>query len=123
MPGPILACWRGSDLRAWRHGRSDRSEPGCAGLGNADRDHRGALCDRRLRLCAAGAATDHASTGQWMVGSLQVTSNGQPVAILSGVSTCIPTGYSDDSGIRADFCDCHLTASGARAMLAGRTNR
>src|ERR1700755_3470909 len=30
-------------------------------------------------------------TGQWMVGALQVTSNGQPVAILSGVSTCIPT--------------------------------
>jgi hypothetical protein len=31
-------------------------------------------------------------TGQWIVGSLMVTSNGQPVAILSGVSTCIPTG-------------------------------
>jgi hypothetical protein len=30
-------------------------------------------------------------TGQWMVGALQVTSNGQPVAIMSGVSTCIPT--------------------------------
>ena len=31
-------------------------------------------------------------TGMWIVGSLQVTSNGQPVAIMSGVSTCIPTG-------------------------------
>lgn len=31
-------------------------------------------------------------TGQWIVGSLFVTSNGQPVAILSGVSTCVPTG-------------------------------
>jgi hypothetical protein len=30
-------------------------------------------------------------TGQWIVGSLCVTSNGQPLAILSGVSTCIPT--------------------------------
>jgi len=30
-------------------------------------------------------------TGQWIVGALQVTSNGQPVAILSGVSTCVPT--------------------------------
>ena len=29
--------------------------------------------------------------GQWIVGSLFVTSNGQPLAILSGVSTCIPT--------------------------------
>jgi len=31
-------------------------------------------------------------TGMWIVGSLQVTSNGQPVAIMTGVSTCIPTG-------------------------------
>jgi uncharacterized Zn-binding protein involved in type VI secretion len=30
-------------------------------------------------------------TGQWIVGALQVTSNGQPVAILSGASTCVPT--------------------------------
>ena len=31
-------------------------------------------------------------SGMWIVGSLQVTSNGQPVAIMSGVSTCVPTG-------------------------------
>ena len=31
-------------------------------------------------------------TGQWVVGAAQVLSNGQPVAILSGVSTCVPTG-------------------------------
>lgn len=31
-------------------------------------------------------------TGMWTVGSLCVKSNGQPVAILSGVSTCVPTG-------------------------------
>ena len=31
-------------------------------------------------------------TGQWIVGSLFVTSNGQPLAIMSGVSTCVPTG-------------------------------
>lgn len=31
-------------------------------------------------------------TGQWVLGALQVTSNGQPVAILSGVSLCVPTG-------------------------------
>jgi len=30
--------------------------------------------------------------GMWIVGSLQVLSNGQPVAILAGVSTCVPTG-------------------------------
>jgi hypothetical protein len=28
----------------------------------------------------------------WTVGALQVMSHGQPVAILSGVSTCVPTG-------------------------------
>ena len=31
-------------------------------------------------------------TGMWILGSLCVQSNGQPVAILSGVSTCVPTG-------------------------------
>ncbi len=31
-------------------------------------------------------------TGMWVVGATQVMSNGQPVAILSGVSTCVPTG-------------------------------
>jgi hypothetical protein len=30
--------------------------------------------------------------GMWIVGSLQVMSHGQPVAILSGTSTCVPTG-------------------------------
>jgi hypothetical protein len=31
-------------------------------------------------------------TGMWIMGSLQVTSNGQPVALLTGVSICVPTG-------------------------------
>lgn len=31
-------------------------------------------------------------TGQWVVGSQCVQSQGQPVAILSGVSVCAPTG-------------------------------
>jgi hypothetical protein len=31
-------------------------------------------------------------TGQWTVGSVRVVSQGQPVAIQSGVSTCAPTG-------------------------------
>jgi hypothetical protein len=31
-------------------------------------------------------------TGTWIVGSLQVMSNGQPLAILTGVSICTPTG-------------------------------
>lgn len=30
--------------------------------------------------------------GTWVVGATTVMSNGQPVAILSGVSTCVPTG-------------------------------
>ena len=30
--------------------------------------------------------------GNWVVGAVQVMSHGQPVAILSGVSTCVPTG-------------------------------
>jgi hypothetical protein len=31
-------------------------------------------------------------TGQWVVGAVRVTSMGQPVVIMSGVSICVPTG-------------------------------
>lgn len=31
-------------------------------------------------------------TGQWVVGSMLVTSMGQPLALLSGASICVPTG-------------------------------
>src|SRR5580658_1044949 len=31
-------------------------------------------------------------TEQWIVGAVQVMSEGQPVAILTGVATCVPTG-------------------------------
>lgn len=31
-------------------------------------------------------------TGLWVVGATQVLSNGQPVAIMTGVSLCVPTG-------------------------------
>jgi hypothetical protein len=31
-------------------------------------------------------------TAQWAVGALQVTSEGQPLAIMTGMATCIPTG-------------------------------
>jgi hypothetical protein len=32
------------------------------------------------------------ATAQWMVGALQVQSQGQPVAIMTGTATCVPTG-------------------------------
>lgn len=31
-------------------------------------------------------------TAQWAVGTLRVTSNGQPLVVQSGTSICIPTG-------------------------------
>jgi len=31
-------------------------------------------------------------TGQWTVGATRVLALGQPVVIMSGVSTCVPTG-------------------------------
>lgn len=31
-------------------------------------------------------------TGQWLVGAVRVTSEGQPVVIMTGVSVCAPTG-------------------------------
>jgi hypothetical protein len=32
------------------------------------------------------------ATAQWVVGALQVMSQGQPVAIMTGVAACVPTG-------------------------------
>lgn len=31
-------------------------------------------------------------TAQWVMGAVQVLSQGQPVAIMTGVSMCVPTG-------------------------------
>lgn len=31
-------------------------------------------------------------TAQWVVGAVQVMSEGQPVVILTGIATCVPTG-------------------------------
>ncbi len=31
-------------------------------------------------------------TGQWVVGAVQVTSEGSPVVIMTGVAVCTPTG-------------------------------
>jgi hypothetical protein len=31
-------------------------------------------------------------TAQWVVGSVQVLSQGQPVVIMTGVAACVPTG-------------------------------
>jgi hypothetical protein len=31
-------------------------------------------------------------TGQWIVGTVRVVSQGQPLAIMTGVSICVPTG-------------------------------
>jgi len=38
------------------------------------------------------AGTGPCITGMWIVGSMFVLCNGLPLAIMSGVSTCIPTG-------------------------------
>jgi len=31
-------------------------------------------------------------TAQWVVGAVQVTSMGQPLALLTGMAVCVPTG-------------------------------
>ena len=43
-------------------------------------------------LFAPPAGNGPCITGQWVVGATQVLSNGQPVAIMTGVSVCAPTG-------------------------------
>jgi hypothetical protein len=41
---------------------------------------------------APPAGNGPCTTGQFVAGAVQVQSHGQPVAIMSGQSTCIPTG-------------------------------
>lgn len=41
---------------------------------------------------APPAANGPCVTAQWVVGALQVLSQGQPVAIMTGVAACVPTG-------------------------------
>lgn len=38
------------------------------------------------------AGTGPCVTAQWMVGAVQVISEGQPVAIMTGMASCVPTG-------------------------------
>jgi hypothetical protein len=38
------------------------------------------------------AANGPCVSGQWITGTVRVTSNGQPLAILTGTSVCAPSG-------------------------------
>lgn len=42
--------------------------------------------------CSLSASGSPCVTGTWTVGSTRVTSNGQPLVIASGVSTCVSNG-------------------------------
>jgi hypothetical protein len=43
--------------------------------------------------CAlTGTSTPPCVTGQWLVGAVRVLAGGVPVALMTGSSTCIPTG-------------------------------
>jgi hypothetical protein len=43
--------------------------------------------------CAlTGSPTPPCVTGQWMIGAIRVLVGGTPVALMTGTSTCIPTG-------------------------------
>lgn len=42
--------------------------------------------------CSLTASGNPCVTGTWTVGSTRVTSNGQPLVIASGVSTCVSNG-------------------------------
>jgi hypothetical protein len=43
--------------------------------------------------CAlTGTPTPPCVTGQWLVGAVRVLAGGVPVALMTGSSTCIPTG-------------------------------
>lgn len=43
--------------------------------------------------CAlTGTPTPPCVTGQWLMGAVRVLAGGAPVALMTGTSTCIPTG-------------------------------
>jgi hypothetical protein len=43
--------------------------------------------------CAlTGTSAPPCVTGQWLVGAVRVLAGGVPVALMSGSSTCVPTG-------------------------------
>ncbi len=43
--------------------------------------------------CAlTGTPTPPCVTGQWLVGAVRVLAGGAPVALMTGTSTCVPTG-------------------------------
>ena len=43
--------------------------------------------------CAlTGTPTPPCVTGQWLVGAVRVLAGGVPVALMTGSSTCVPTG-------------------------------
>jgi hypothetical protein len=43
--------------------------------------------------CALSAtSTPPCVTGQWLAGAVRVLAGGAPVAVVTGVSTCVPTG-------------------------------
>ena len=43
--------------------------------------------------CAlTGTSTPPCVTGQWTTGAVRVLAGGVPVALMSGTSTCVPTG-------------------------------
>ncbi len=89
--GTDSARRRGRHVRARRPGDSHRAEHGRVRVRNARCDHRGAVCGRRVRVRSAGRQRP-VRHGQWVVGALQVLSHGQPIAIMSGVAVCTPTG-------------------------------
>jgi len=41
---------------------------------------------------APPAGNGPCATAQWIIGAVRVTSMGQPVVIMTGVATCVPTG-------------------------------
>ncbi len=96
---------RDSDVRARRAGDADRAQPARAGVGHADRDHRGALHGRGLRVRAAErqrAGRHRAVGGRRRAGALGRPAGGDPHAEWP---TCVPTGTPLAAGGSADAGD------------------
>jgi hypothetical protein len=109
MPGPILHT--GAVVTCAHGGQAIPTVPSpCVFVSYQachHRHHRRSLYCRGLRLRAARRKWP-CVTSQWVVGAVQVMSQGQPVAIMTGAAVCVPTGTPLISRLGADARPGHL---------------
>ena len=83
--------------------------------GHAGRDHRRAVRRSPAAPSCRRRGNGPCVTGQWIVGAVRVLSLGQPLAIMTGISICVPDGHAAAAGVGAD--------AGARDVRSNREHQ